>query len=202
VKAALSVVPGSIGMVASSTSTASSVNGTLRDKSAAQIAQQVRATLQKLKVPASTASLLVANKVYTPSDLLIIATALTRLKAANSSLFVARAAQATTRDVALFQRRRAELLAEKSAELGGVVEFASIGGFPLNRTRDGSIVALFPLDDIAWTAIGSRAITAMTDELRASGYNGQPPVLATTAVVTPLAREEITKLGWTIVALK
>ena len=201
VKAALMAVPGAGGAIVSSTSTASSIQGTLREKTSAQIVQQVRATLQRLKVPAASSARLIDNKLYTPSDLLIMTNALARLKAGNTQLFIARAMQADTRDVAFFQRRRAEILAAKSTEFGGITEFVSVGTFPLNRTRDGTIVALFPLDEVTWTETSARAFITITGSLRLLGYQ-QSPVLATTAAVTPMADEELKKLGWKIVALK
>jgi hypothetical protein len=63
------------------------------------------------------------------------------------------------------------------------------------------IVALFPLDDITWTETSARAFTTVTGSLRLQGYQ-QSPVLATTAAVTAMADEELTKLGWRIIALK
>jgi hypothetical protein len=201
VSVALAAVPGPGGMIVSSGSTANTIGDTLRDKTSAQIVQQVRATLHRLKVPAASAARLIDNRLYTPADLLIMTTALARLKAGNTQLFIARAAQANTRDVAYFQRRRAEFMATQSAELGGIVEFVSVGGFPLNRTRDGTIVAVFPLDEVAWTEVSARAFMTVTGALRLLGYQ-QSPLLATTAAVTPMADEELKKLGWTIVALK
>lgn len=201
VKAALMAVPGAGGAIVSSTSTASSIQSTLRDKTSAQIVQQVKATLQRLKVSAASAARLINNKLYTPADLLIMTSALAKLKASNTELFIARAGRADTRDVAFFQRGRAELLAAKSSDLGELVEFVLVGAFPLNRTRDGKIVALFPLDDVTWTESSARAFTAVTENLHQLGYQ-QSPVLATDATVTPMAAEELKKLGWTIVALK
>jgi hypothetical protein len=200
VKAVLMAVPGPGGMIVSSTSTASSIQDTLREKTSAQIVQQVRSSLQHLKVSAASSARLIDNRLYTPADLLIMTNALARLKAGKTELFIARAAQADTRDVAFFQRRRAELLAAKSNELGGIVEFVSVANFPLNRTRDGTIVALFPLDDVSWTEPSAQAFTAVTEQLRQLGYQ-RSPVLATPAAVTPMASEELKKLGWTIVAL-
>ncbi len=201
VKAALSVVPGVGGIAVSSSATADSLKETLRDKTSAQIAQQVKAALQKLKVTAKSSTRLVENRLYTPADLLLLSTALTQLKAGSTELFVSRASQASTRDVAIFQRDRAVMLAAKSSELGGIVEFVSVSGFPLNRTRDGTIVAVFPLDDLAWTEVASRAFISVTGALRLTGYE-KAPVLATTATVTPMTEDEIKKLGWTVVVSK
>src|SRR5262249_39248534 len=159
----------------------------------AQIVQQVKAALTKLKVSGATAARLVDNRMYTPADLLIISSALTRLRAANTQLFVSRAAQAKERDVAFFQRTRAAMLAARSAELGGLTEFVSAAGFPLNRTRDGKIVALFPLDDVIWTDVFARALGAVTDALVQMGVQ-QSPTIAVAASVTPTAEDEIKKL--------
>jgi hypothetical protein len=200
VKAALMALPGPGGAIVSTTATASSVQDTLREKTSAQIVQQVKATLKRLNVSAASSARLVGNKLYTPADLLIMSNALATLKAGNTELFIARAAEADGRDVAFFQRQRAVLLAAKSATLGGIVEFVSVAGFPLNRTRDGTIVALFPLDDVTWVETSARAFAAVTERLRQIGYQ-KSPVLATTALVTPMAEEELKKLGWTIVAL-
>jgi hypothetical protein len=200
VKAALMALPGAGGAIVSTTATASSVQDTLREKTSAQIVQQVKATLKRLNVSAASSARLVGNKLYTPADLLIMSNALATLKAGNTELFIARAAEADGRDVAFFQRQRAVLLAAKSATLGGIVEFVSVAGFPLNRTRDGTIVALFPLDDVTWVETSARAFAAVTERLRQIGYQ-KSPVLATTALVTPMAEEELKKLGWTIVAL-
>lgn len=201
VSVALAAVPGPGGMMVSSAGTANSINDTLREMTSAQIIQQVKATLQKLKVSPATSARLVDNKLYTPADLLILTSALAQLRAANTESFAVRAAEANTRDVAYFQRLRAELLAAKSRELGGIVEFVSVGGFPLNRTRDGTIIALFPLDDVTWTETSARAFTTVTGSLRLLG-NQPAPVLATTAAVTSMADEELKRLGWRIVIMK
>jgi hypothetical protein len=111
VSVALAAIPGPGGMVVSSAGTASSIKDTLREKTSAQVFRQVKATLQHLKVSAAIAARLAGNKLYSPADLLVMSSALARLKAGNTELFVARAAQANTRDVAYFQRERAELLA-------------------------------------------------------------------------------------------
>jgi len=202
VKAALSVIPGGAGMAISTAGSAESASDTLRNKTPAQILQEVKATLLRLNVPSGTVARFVENRAYTPADLLLISRALARLNANNTAVFIDRAAGASTRDVAFFQRRRAELLAERSRELGGITEFASVGGFPLNRTRAGTVVAAFPFDQVAWTAIMENAANAVTSELRRSGAVAPKPVLATSGAVTPTASSEFQRLGWQLVQLK
>jgi hypothetical protein len=67
----LSFVPGGAGIAVSSVATVSSAKDTLRDKTAAQVIAEARATLASLGVSDESASRLVENRNYTPADLLI-----------------------------------------------------------------------------------------------------------------------------------
>jgi hypothetical protein len=114
VKAALAVIPGGVAVIAvSSVSTIQSASDTLRDKTSAQIAQEVKATLLQLNVSPDTVARFVTNRAFTPADLLLTSRALARLNAENTQAFIDRAAEANSRSVAFFERRRAELLSER-----------------------------------------------------------------------------------------
>ena len=141
------------------------------------------------------------NRNYTPADLLIMARALKQLNAQNTTAFVEHAAEAKSRNVAFYQRRRAQILAARSNELGGIVSFVTFGGQPINVARNGSIIAAFTVDDIAWTEVQQRTFIAVTTEIHRT-HPGATPVLATTGAVTPMAANEIGKRGWKIVQLK
>ena len=201
VRAGLALVPGGVGIAVSSVATVSSAKDTLRDKTAAQVIAEVRATLLSLGVPAETANLLVENRNFTPADLLIMARALKQLGAENTVAFVEHAAGAGSRNLAFYHRRRAQTLAARSSELGGIASFVTVAGQPINVARSGNIVAVFTFDDIAWTELQSRTFTAATAEIRRL-KPGTIPVLASTGTVSPMAAAEIRKLGWKIVQLK
>ena len=156
--------------------------------------------LQRLKVPGDHIDRLLENRAYTPADLLIMARALSKLNAANTGDFVAKAAAARSRDVAFFQRTRAEFLARRSAELGGIAAFINAGGVPLNRTRDGNVVAAFPFDELAWTEIVQRAAIGVTAKLKKSRQR-QKSILAVSGLISPLASREFETLGWRVVQL-
>ncbi len=199
VRVALAAIPGGAGMAVSATSGAQSAQDTLRDKTSTQIVQEVRTTLRGLNVPANLISRFVDNRIYTPADLLIIARALSQLNARNTAVFIERAAEARTRDVAYFQRRRAELLASSTHS---ITEFVRVAGFPLNGITTGSIVAIFPLDELAWTSISERAFKAATEEIRRRPGTQGAPILATNGIISADAKEELGKLGWRIIPLK
>ena len=201
VKAGLAAVTGGVAMGISAAGSLESVKDTLRDKTAAQVIAEVRATLMSLSVPEGTINRLVENQNYTPSFLLVMSRALAQLKAQNTAAFIERAADANSYGVAYFHMRRAVLIAARSAELGGIVAFAPVAGHAVNVTREGKAVAVFPLDDLAWTALPKRTFLAANAELRRRNPNSAA-VFATTGQVTPLAASEIKKLGWQIVQLK
>ena len=50
-KVALAAIPGGVTMVVSSVSTAQTLGDTLRDRTSAQVVQEVRSRLQQLNVP-------------------------------------------------------------------------------------------------------------------------------------------------------
>lgn len=201
IRAGLSLVPGGIGIAVSSVATVSDAKDTLRSKTAAQVIAETRTILLALGVPEETSSRLVENRNYTPADLLIMALALKRLNAQNTAAFIERAADVGSRNVAFYNRRRAQLLAARSGELGGVVSFVTIAGQPINVARNGSIIAAFVVDDISWTDIQQRTFVTATAEIQRS-KPGAVPVLATTGEVTPMAAGEITRRGWKIIRIK
>ena len=201
VRAGLSFVPGGIGIAVSSVATVSDAKDTLRSKTAAQVIAETRTILASLDVPDSSVSRLVENRNFTPADLLIMARALKQLGAQNTTAFVDHVAGAGSRNVAFYDRRRAQILAARSNELGGIVAFVTLGGQPINVARNGNIIAAFTVDDIAWTEIQQRTFVAATSEIHRT-KPGATPILATTGAVTPMAAAEIGKRGWKIVQLK
>ncbi len=197
VRAGLALVPGGAGIAVSSVTSMDTAKDSLRSKSAAQVIAEAKSTLASLGIPSESIDRLVENRNYTPADLLIMARALKRLNAANTVIFVDKAAGAGSRNVAFYHRRRAQILAERSGELGGLVSFVSVGGQPVNTTRNGTIVAAFTFDDIVWTNIQQKTFAAATAQIRQI-RPGSTPVLAATGTITPPAEAEIKKLGWKI----
>ncbi|MGB7780574.1 MAG: hypothetical protein WCF86_03500 [Pseudolabrys sp.] len=201
IKAGLSFVPGGIGIAVSSVATFSDAKDTLRSKTAAQVIAETRAILLSLGISDESVSRLVENRNYTPADLLIMARALKRLNAENTTAFIEHAAGAGSRNVAFYHRRRAQILAARSDELGGLVSFVTFGGQPINVARNGNVVAASTVDDIAWTEVQQRTFIAATSEIHRMSP-GDVPVLATTGAVTPMAAAEVGKRGWKIVRIK
>jgi len=198
VRGMMMAIPGGAGVAISSTTTVDSVRSTLAERTSTQIVEQVIGRLTRMGVSRALADRLVQNRAYTPTDLLLITKALASLKAGGKALFVAKAADATTREEAYFQRSRALLLASNAKALG-VGSFVQVGGFPLNRLNDGRLLALFPLDEIAWT---ENVASLFSKVSTSAGSDGMAPVLATNGTLTPMARSEINRAGWTVLSVK
>ena len=199
VKVGLAAIPGGVGLAVSSASSVGSAKETLSSKTAAQVIAEVRNILRSLDIPDETVNRFVENRNYTPADLLIMSRALAHLGAQNTAVFVALAAEATTRNAAFYQRVDAELLAARSTELGGIASFITVAGRVVTVTRAGNVVAAFPFDGLVWTAVPQRTFAEVTAGLpRSPGA----PVFATNGEVTPMAAAEIGKLGWKVVRVK
>jgi hypothetical protein len=112
---------GGVGIAVSSVATVSDARDTLQSKTAAQVIAETRSTFLSLGISDESVSRLVENRNYTPADLLIMARALKRLNAENTTAFVDHVAGAGSRNVAFYHRRRAQIIAERSKELGGIV---------------------------------------------------------------------------------
>ena len=80
--------------------------------------------------------------------------------------------------------------------------FVPVAGHVVNVTRDGTAVAIFPLDDLAWTEHPPAHVPRGEPPSFAASSPAGVAVFATTGLVTPLAAAEIKKLGWKIVQLK
>lgn len=194
IKALTMAIPGGIGVAVGSSSAVENITTALAEKTSAEIVETVKARLAALRVPPDVADRLVQNRVYSPADLLVMAEMLAALNAEGTVIFVSRAADAATRDEAVFQRVRARLLAEQGAALG-IRAFVDVGGFPLNRLADGRILALFPFDEVAWTgSVG----TTFEQAARAMPPDSGMPLLVVTGHLTDLARINIGKAGWTV----
>lgn len=194
VRGVLMLIPGGIGAVASTTATVSNVADLVKTRTPSELRDINRAKLQALGISAATIDLFLDNQAYTPADQTAFAEAIGTLgSVADLELFVVRAAGAGSRDLAVFQLRRAELLAHYHATVAPLQGFILVSGIPLTTTVDGRIVAIFPFDMVSWTDVTGGLAEVLTAELHSG-----PLEFAITGAATPLARSELSRLGWTV----
>ena len=200
VSAALIAVPGAAGAIVSDVSTANTLNGMARDYSDTQLLDMNRETLAKMGVDSATAERFLHNRNFTPVDMTVIVDALSRMgNVRGLDLMVARAAQADSRDNAIFMRRGIELDAAYQARTAKVVAFATFSSapLPLLQTADGGFVGVFPFDAVSWTKGTAKVFTAMTAEAEQANASG-PKQLSIAGTATKLAKAKLTALGWAV----
>ena len=200
VSAAMIAVPGAAGAIVSDVSTASTLNGMARDYSDVQLLDMNRAALDKLGVAGDAAERFLHNKNYTPVDMTVIVDALSRMGSVRGlDLITARAAEADSRDNAIFIRRGIELDAAYQARTGKAAAFATFASapLPLLQTADGGFVGVFPFDAVSWTKSTASVFTAMTAEAKLANASG-PKRLSIAGTTTKLAKSKLTALGWDV----
>ncbi len=200
VTGAFILTPGAAGAVAANTSTASTLNGMVKDYSAAQLMDMNREKLVRLGVSSATAERLLVNRNYTPLDVTAMVEALASMGAVkNVDAMVAGAASADSRDEAYFIRRRIELTAAYQRRTHSIVAFANPDDprLAFGVTASGSAVGVFPIDALSWTPETAKAVEGMTSAAGRDGATGGKS-LVITGTATPLAAKNLASLGWTV----
>jgi hypothetical protein len=189
-------IPGGAGMVVSYSKTTQEVGQMVADTTPTELRDANRAKLTAMGVPGGVASTFLDNAFYTPADQTVIVAALSKMSGVKDRhLFVVRAAQAPSRDLAFFMRRRAEMLADHHARVEPFVDFVEVRGFPLNRTRSGKVVALAGLDQLSWTKQASDLVAVVDQDIRQRRL-GNVVEFRIQGTFTPMAKQGLSDRGW------
>jgi hypothetical protein len=199
VSGAFMAIPGGAGVAVSYSKTAEDMGQVVFDKTPSELRELNRGKLAALGVPAPLAGAFLDNTSFTPTDQTVIVAALARMTGVkNRQLFVTRVATASTRDLAFFFRRRAELIADQHTRVSPFADFSDIIGFPLNRTADGRVVAVLPLDQLAWTGPVSDLVASLDQTIKERRL-GNAVEIRLSGTVTDAARQGLAEQGWTVV---
>jgi hypothetical protein len=151
VNAGLAFVTGGAGIAISVGGTSRTLRLALRDKTAAQLEQDGRATLASLGISGGAVDAFYANPNLSPTDKFIIVTALAGLGGTSGrEIFIAGAANAKSIEMGFFYRRQAELIAAFDRSVAPVNAFVRAGGAPLLQTATGTI-SILPVDYLYWS---------------------------------------------------
>jgi len=150
-------VPGTMALSFSGITASKSVKDALREKTAGQLLRDAREKMKAQGVAPELAESLTSNRNFTPTDLYVIATALERLDAGNTDLFVYKAARAETRASAYLLRLQADMMASRSGRAARPIEFLAAPGITLIRTARKEVLAFVPADEFLWTKDNAKA---------------------------------------------
>lgn len=198
VSGAMMAIPGAVGIVVSNVATGGKVSEMMRDYSAAQLMDINRQKLAAMGVERAVIEQLVTNHAYTPLDMTSMVASLETIKVDGRADFLRRAAGVTSREAAYFNRRYVELIADYHAKTGQITSFVSLGEFPFNQTRSGSITAVWPVDALSWTDGTAKAMGRINGAVKNGRYPGRPE-LRITGQATGAAKERLKSMGWTVV---
>jgi hypothetical protein len=202
VRGALLAVPGAAGLVVSNLSTAQRLNNIgieelARSHTAAQILDLNRAALARMGVAEELRERLLANRHYTPIDMAAFVAALDSMAGVEGrEVFAARAAEAETRAIAYFVRRRAEMMAHDHRRHGGYVRFVDLG-YPVVVTRDNRALAIAPIDALSWTERTSKGL-GFVFAARKQAVPQARGELRITGQATALVKKQMKAHGWTL----
>jgi hypothetical protein len=204
VTGALMAIPGAAGIVVSNLATANRlgdmrIEELARNYSASQILDLNRQRLLAMGVDKALAETLLANRNFTPIDLAAMVAALDSMpNVSDRPVFIARAAGVNARGTAYFMRRHAEMAAAHYARTGAFTRFVSLGGYPFNVARDGTLVGLMPVDVVSWTESSAKAFSDSATDLRGAG-RGAAGEIRITGTATNAARQRLKEQGWRLV---
>jgi hypothetical protein len=198
VSGAMMAIPGAVGLVVSNVATGSKVADMMRDYSAAQLMDINRQKLAAMGVERPVIEQLVTNRAYTPLDMTSMVASLETINANGRADFLRRAAGVKTREAAYFNRRYAELVAEYNVKTGQITSFVSLGDFPFNQTRSGSITGVWPVDALSWTDGTAKAMGRINEAVKRGRFAGRPQ-LHITGQATATAKDRLRNMGWTVV---
>jgi hypothetical protein len=198
VSGAFMAIPGGAGMVMSYSKTGQQVEQMVLEKTPSELRDANKAKLTAMGVPGPAIAAFLDNAFYTPMDQTSIVASLVKMNGvANRGVFVTRASQAPNRNLAVFIRHRAELLAAHHSRVEPFADFFEVRGLPLNRTRSGKVVAIVAFDQLAWTKQASDLVAVIDQDIKQRKL-GNSIELRTTGTVTPEAKEGLREWGWKV----
>lgn len=184
-------LPDAAGTAARGSGMSSRLSQTLRDNAPAELAALNERRLRAMGV-GSAAKALMQNTSYTPTDRTRLVAALEALEGvAGREALVEWAAAAPRPEVAFLMARHAEMLAGYHARVAPLARFARHGGRALPLTRDGTLVAAFPVDYVRWS---ERLEAAIADTAGAAGGKQ----FWVTGRFDPAARARLEAAGWAL----
>ena len=198
VSAALSAIPGAAGTVVATTKTAGDMKNLVRDMSPSELSRVNEQKLEGMGVPKHIAQHFLSNPVYDPEEQTILVGELESMGGASDRhLFIKKAASAVDEPTAVFNRTQAQMFAAYHAKVGRVARCIEAAGVVLLEKDDGTVVGLFPLDHVVWTAGVSQKAHAVSTSLK-SRSSVQAKEFWLTGTVDTSAQEGLTAAGWKV----
>jgi hypothetical protein len=198
VKAAFMAIPGGAGFAVGAMGTADTATNLLQDKTPAELASTNQSSLAGMGVSDASIQAFMQNTFFDPYEQTLLVDALGKMTGVRDrGIYIDKAAAAFEESVAVFLRVRAQLISLYNDKTHSVKGFVDADGIPVLLTNNGKIIAIFPLDYIAWTQNFERKVTAVSAAIKQMpGVSGKE--LWVTGKVNPIARKALEAKGWKV----
>ena len=198
VKAAFSAIPGGAGTLVSLTGTADSLRSLVRDKTPAELQAINAQRLSAMGVSGSLQKVFLNNFSYDPSEKTLLVGELANMKdVKDRSKFIVAACSAQSEAMTVFMRVMAQFMGLYNEKRKSVQRFVEADNLPLLQKKDGTVVAVLPLDHVAWTqrfANKERAVSEAIKKIpRAKGKE-----FVIVGSMDPTARKALQTRGWKV----
>jgi hypothetical protein len=138
------------------------------------------------------------NTNFDPYEQTLLVSALAGMTGVRDrGIYIDKAAAASEESVVVFLRVRAQLMSLYNDKTHSVKSFVDADGIPVLVANNGNIMAIFPLDYIAWTQSFARKLQAVSAAIKQMpGISGKE--LWVTGKVHPIARKALEAKGWKV----
>lgn len=170
----------------------------VRDKSPTEIDEINEKKLKAMDVSTTSIKNFLKNPHYDPQEITLLVGALESMKnVASRENFIKFAAVAPGYDIVRYMRLRAQMMAYYHANVSPAARIVSVQGIPLLQRKDGTIVAIFPLDYVFWTEkLWLRETRGSKNVGQLPGYTGKEAWI--TGTVDPVAIMGLSIQGWKV----
>ncbi|MGO9021752.1 MAG: hypothetical protein ACLQVJ_25730 [Syntrophobacteraceae bacterium] len=198
VKAAFMAIPGGAGLALGATGSADTLKGLLRDKTPAELTSINQSSLAGMGISDASIQAFMQNTYFDPYEQTLLVSALAGMTGVRDrGIYIDKAAAASEESVVVFLRVRAQLMSLYNDKTHSVKSFVDADGIPVLVANNGKIMAIFPLDYIAWTQNFARKLQAVSAAIKQmSGISGKE--LWVTGKVHPIARKALEAKGWKV----
>ena len=198
VKAAFSAIPGGVGTVVSLTGTADSLRSLVRDKTPAELQAINAQRLSDMGVSGSLQKVFLNNFSYDPSEKTLLVGELANMKGIKGrDKFITAACVAQSESMAVFMRVMAQFMGLYNEKRKSVQSFVEADNLPLLQKKDGTVVAVLPLDHLAWTQRFANKEKAVSEAIKKiPGVKKKEFVVVGT--VSPIAKKALEGKGWKV----
>ena len=186
------------GPVITATGTTNLLNKVVKDMAPADLRRMNREKLEKMEVLSTTADAFVKNGSYTPREQTVLVSALYEMRnTLGRDQFIKFATDADHYDVTYFRQLEAEMYADLNRKDVRIKQFINLGHFAAGVTKNNGIVVCFPLDYLMWTVDMAKVAATLTYKINALSWVTNKHMYLT-GTLSPLARKNLTELGWDI----